>query len=163
MFSHRDIYKYTWTSPEGKTQNHIDHVLIDRRRHSIILDIRSFRGADCDSDHHLVVAKVRERLAVSKRAAKNTDMDKFNLNKLNEGEVKEQYHVTIRDKFSVLENLKDNGDIIENIQFSTEESIGHCESKHHKPWFDEKYSKLVDRRKQAKLKWSQDPSEVNEK
>jgi hypothetical protein len=83
MFSHRDIYKYTWTSPERKTQNHIDHVLIDRRRHSIILDVRSFRGADCDSDHHLVVAKVRERLAVSKRAAKNTDMDKFNLNKLN--------------------------------------------------------------------------------
>jgi hypothetical protein len=34
--------------------------------------------------------------------------------------------------------------------------------KHHKPWFDEECSKLVDQRRQAKLLWLQDPSEVNE-
>jgi endonuclease/exonuclease/phosphatase family metal-dependent hydrolase len=62
MFAHRSIHKYTWTSPDGKTHNQIDHILIDRRRHSSILDVRFFRGADCDSDHYLVVAKVRERL-----------------------------------------------------------------------------------------------------
>jgi hypothetical protein len=47
----------------------IDHILIDKRRHSSILDVRSFRGADCDTDHCLVVAEVSVRLAVSKRAA----------------------------------------------------------------------------------------------
>jgi endonuclease/exonuclease/phosphatase family metal-dependent hydrolase len=66
MFPHRSIHKHTWTCPDGKTHNHIDHILIDRRRHSSILNVKSFRGADCDSDHYLVVAKVRERLAVSK-------------------------------------------------------------------------------------------------
>jgi hypothetical protein len=34
--------------------------------------------------------------------------------------------------------------------------------KYHKPWFDEECSELVDRRKQAKLQWLQDPSVVNE-
>jgi hypothetical protein len=53
-------------SPDGKTHNQIDHILVDRRRHSIILDVQSFRAADCDSDHYLVVAKVKERLAVNK-------------------------------------------------------------------------------------------------
>jgi len=66
MFPHWNIHKYTWTSPGGKTHNQIDHVLLDRRWHSSVLDVRSFRGADCDTDHYLVIAKVRERLAVGK-------------------------------------------------------------------------------------------------
>jgi hypothetical protein len=36
----------------------------------------------------LAVVKVGERLAVSKRAIKKMDMDRFNLKKLNEREVK---------------------------------------------------------------------------
>jgi hypothetical protein len=70
MFPYRSIYKYTWTSPDGKTHNQIDHILVDRRRHSNVLDVRSFRAAGCDSDHYLVVAKVRERLAVKKQRSK---------------------------------------------------------------------------------------------
>jgi hypothetical protein len=33
--------------------------------------------------------------------------------------------------------------------------------KKHKPWFDEECYKLLDQRKQAKLQWLQDPSEIN--
>jgi hypothetical protein len=84
MFPHRDIHKYTWTCPEGKTHNQIDHILIDRRQHSSVLDVRSFRGADCDTELYLVVAKVRERLAVTKRMVKKVDMERFNLKNLNE-------------------------------------------------------------------------------
>jgi hypothetical protein len=50
----------------------------------------------------------------------------------------------------------------ENIKISAQESLGYCESNHHKPWFDDKCSKLFDQRKQAKLQWLQDPREVNE-
>jgi hypothetical protein len=97
------------------------------------------------------------------------DMERFNLKKLNEGEVKEQYQVTIKNRFSALENLEDNGDINrawdgirENINISAKMCIGHCEAKRHRPWFNEECSKFVDRRKQAKLQWLQDPSVVNE-
>ena len=73
MFLHQDIHKYTWTSPDGKTHYQIDHILIDRRWHSSILDARSFRGADCDTGHYLMVAKVKERLAVNKQMAQKFD------------------------------------------------------------------------------------------
>jgi hypothetical protein len=114
--------------------------LIDSGWHSSILDVRSFIGPDRDTDHYLVVAKIKERLAVSKRPVDKMDMDRFNLNKLNKGKVKQQYQVTIKNRFSALENLKDNGDInrawdtiTENIKHSAKESIGHCEARCHKP------------------------------
>jgi hypothetical protein len=59
--------------------------LRDRRRHSHILAVRSFRARDFDTDHYAVVAKVRERLAVSKQNNR-VYMEMFNLKKLNEKE-----------------------------------------------------------------------------
>jgi hypothetical protein len=50
--------------------------------------VQSFRGVDCDTDHYLVVAKIRERLAVSKQAAQKVDAERFNLKKLSDLEVR---------------------------------------------------------------------------
>jgi hypothetical protein len=74
MFPHRNIHTYTWTSSDGKTHNQIDHILVDRRRHSNVPDVLSFRAADCDTDHYLVVAKVRMRLAVNKQRTQRFHM-----------------------------------------------------------------------------------------
>ena len=91
--------------------------------------MRSFRGADCDTDHYLVIANVRERLAVGIPAAQKFDRQRFNLRKLNESELREQYQIEITNRFAALENLNDDEDvnrtwenIKENIQTSAEES-----------------------------------------
>jgi CTP-dependent riboflavin kinase len=110
--------------------------LIDRRQHSSILDVRSFRAADCDTDHYLVVAKVRERLAVSKQTTYRVHMERFNLKKLNRVECKEQYFVEILNRFAALENLDTDVDINrvletirENIKISAKEGLGYYELK----------------------------------
>jgi hypothetical protein len=104
-------------------------MLIDRRWHLSILDVQSFRGVQCNTDHYLVVAKVRERLAVSKQAAQKFDGEVFNLRKLNELEVMKQYQIKISDWFAALDNLHasknrnrawENNK--ENIKTSTKES-----------------------------------------
>jgi hypothetical protein len=70
--------------------NHIVLILIDRRRHSSVPDICSFRAEDCDTDNYLVVARVRETVAVNKQRSHRFHMERFNLKNLNEVEVKKR-------------------------------------------------------------------------
>ena len=163
MFRHRDIHKYVWTSPEGKTLSQIDHILIDRRWLSSTLDVRSFRGDDCDTDHYLVFAKVRKG---SKLATQKFNVDRFNLRKLYDLEFRKQYQIEISNRFVALENLSDNESILrawenikENIKTSAKDSLGLHELQQHKPWFDEECLRSSDQRKQTKMHWLQDPSQ----
>jgi len=64
--------------------------LIERRWHSSTLGVQSFKGADCDTDHCLVVGDIRERWAQSKQAAQRFDGERFNLRELNELEVRKK-------------------------------------------------------------------------
>ena len=61
-FPHRDIHEATWVSPDGKTRNQIDHVLINKKFRKSVIDTRVYRSADIGSDHHLVCTKVKLRL-----------------------------------------------------------------------------------------------------
>jgi hypothetical protein len=132
VFPHSNIHKYTWTFPDGKTHNHIDHILVDRQRHSSVLDVRSYRAADCDTDHYLVVAKIRQRLAVNKQRSQRFHMERFNLKKINEVEAKEKYHVEVSNRFAALKDLDAEAEINsawetirENIKISAEGRLGY--------------------------------------
>lgn len=59
-YPHKGIHKQTWKSPDGKTNNHIDHTLIDERSTSSILDVKSCRVADSNSEHFLVEGNYRK-------------------------------------------------------------------------------------------------------
>ncbi|KAJ4451928.1 hypothetical protein ANN_03409 [Periplaneta americana] len=155
-FPHKDIHKYTWTSPDGLTHNQIDHILIDKRRHTSIVDIRTFRGADCNSDHYLVIGELRERLSVAKRVEQQVNITKFNILKLKDEEAKQNYQVEISNRFATLESSDevekelDVNSVWENIRDSikiaAEQSIGYYETKKKKPWFDEDCCMVVERR-----------------
>jgi len=116
---------------DGKTYNQIDHVLIDRRWYSNVLDVRSFWGAECDTDHYLVIAEVRKRLAVRKQAAQRLVRQRFKLSKLNDLEVRKEYQIDIKNRFAALDNMNEEEDvnrtwenIKENIKTSAKESKG---------------------------------------
>ncbi|KAK3709747.1 hypothetical protein RRG08_028783 [Elysia crispata] len=68
IFPHKDIHKATWVSPDGGTENQIDHICISRKFRRSLQDVRVFRGADIGSDHHLVIATFQLKL---KRYSRN--------------------------------------------------------------------------------------------
>ncbi|CAH8665796.1 unnamed protein product [Schistosoma curassoni] len=62
IFPHKRIHKATWISPDHTTENQIDHICINKKFRRTMEDVRTRRGADVASDHHLVVANLKLKL-----------------------------------------------------------------------------------------------------
>jgi hypothetical protein len=102
-----------------------------------------------------VVVKVKERLSARKQAAQKTDVERFNLKKLREMEVRKQFQTEICNRFEALDNLNDSEDINrawenikENVKISAKEMLGLYGQKQHK-----ECSQVLVQRKQAKMQW----------
>ena len=50
---------YTWTSPDGQHRNQIDYILCSQRWRNSIQSTKTRPGADCGSDHELLITKFR--------------------------------------------------------------------------------------------------------
>ena len=62
IFQQHERRLYTWTSPDGQHQNQIDYILCIQRWRSSIQSAKTRPGADCGSDHELLIAKFRLKL-----------------------------------------------------------------------------------------------------
>ena len=69
LFQQHKRRLYTWTSPGGQHRNQIDFILCSQRRRSSIQSAKTRLGADCGSDHELLIAKFR---LILKNVGKNT-------------------------------------------------------------------------------------------
>ena len=59
LFQQHKRRLYTWTSPNGQYRNQIDFILCSQRWRSSIQSAKTRMGADCGTDHELLIAKFR--------------------------------------------------------------------------------------------------------
>ena len=62
LFQQHKRRLYTWTSPDGQHRNQIDYILCSQRWRSSIESTKARPGADCGSDHELLITKFRLKL-----------------------------------------------------------------------------------------------------
>ena len=70
---------YTWTSSDGQYRNQIDYILCSQRWRSCIQSAKTRPGADCGSDHELLIAKFRLKL---KKVGETTRPFRYDLNQI---------------------------------------------------------------------------------
>ena len=70
---------YTWISPGGEHQNQIDYILCSQRWRSSIQSTKTRPGADCGSDHKLLIAKFRLKF---KKVGKTTRSFRYDHNQI---------------------------------------------------------------------------------
>ena len=58
LFQQHKRRLYTWTSPDGQHQNQIDYILCSKRWKSSRQSTKTRPGADCGSDHELLIVNL---------------------------------------------------------------------------------------------------------
>ena len=79
LFQQHKRRLYTWISPDGQNWNQTDYILCSQRWRSSIQSSKTRPGADCGSDHNLLIAKFR---LILKKIGKTTRPCKYDLNQI---------------------------------------------------------------------------------
>ncbi|KAL4152896.1 hypothetical protein QTP88_000729 [Uroleucon formosanum] len=158
---HKEIHKGTWRSPDGRYINQIDHVLVNARFSNSILDVRTFRGAECGSDHFLVLGKLKVQLKKRKKR-KEEQTELFDIQKLYDLKICEDFCKNISNEFNN-EHIDNENDDIESlwsiirnvIRKATKKTVGKRRFMRN-PWFNQLCENALQRRKQAREVWLKD-------
>ena len=138
-----------WTSPNGQYQNQIDYILCSQRWRSSIQSGKTRPGADCGSDHELLIAKFRLKL---KKVGKTTRPFRYDQN-----QIPYVYTVEVRNRFRGLD-LVDRVpeelwtkvcDIVEKALIKTIPKKKKCKKA---KWLSEEALQIAEKRRQVKGK-----------
>ena len=119
LFQQHKRWLYTWTLPDGQYWNLTDYILCSQRWRSSIKSTKTKPGADCGSDHELLIPNFRLKL---KKVEKSTRPFRYDLN-----QIPYDYTVEVRNRFKGLdlidrvpdERLMEVHDIVEETGIKT--------------------------------------------
>ena len=154
FFAHKKIHLATWESPDGKTNNQIDHFLIDGRHFSDVINVRTCRGANVDSDHFLVVAVLRAKISRA-QCEKYKAARKFAINKLKDPEVANTFASNISTRVNQLPQQSDTHSwqhLNEIIKSEAVNTLGYQTPNDSKTWFDNDCAKATEEKNEARVK-----------
>ena len=158
IFPHKQNHKLTWVSPDKRTVNQIDHILINNKWRTSLQDVRVYRGADAYSDHYLVKTSIKLKL---RKTTQQTQKRKvLDMQSLQVATKRKQFVLEVKNRFSCLEFLEDKHNdsvqdswncIKEAYVETAKDILGYRKGKH-KEWLSAGTWDKIEERKKLKEK-----------
>ncbi|CAH1721690.1 unnamed protein product [Aphis gossypii] len=165
-FPRKNIHKETWLSPGGRYSSQIDHVLIENKHKTIIKNVKSYRGADADTDHYLILIDFRVKMSMEWKK-KQKILEKYEVDKLKNKETLQTYQETVtnllgrREGFDT-EQIEESWIAIKtSITESAEKVIQLTQRKKTKKWFNDNCKQVIRERNEARIKAIHTPTPEN--
>jgi len=168
FYCHKNIHKFSWTQPRRGLRSIIDYLIMRQQSKLKTLDVRVYRGAECGTDHHLIIAKVLIKYRASNKirpglnSPEKIDKKRYNLESLKHETSQFLYKLRLATKLHnvTIEN-KTAEELYEQIKGciheAAREAIGYIEidEKQNPEWWSHEMTELVDTKKKAYQIWLQ--------
>ena len=165
LFPHKPTHKSTWISPDLQTENQIDHITITKKWRRVLLDVRVKRGADINSDHHLLVGEFRMELAAKKKTD-NKVQRRFEIRKRQNTKTRQELGITLQNRFQTLEegkNIDEKWTRCKNAITDTCEQVLGCWEARRKDWITDDTWEDIEARRETKMKLNKEADDTREK
>ncbi|XP_062619668.1 uncharacterized protein LOC134281201 [Saccostrea cucullata] len=160
FFTHRDIHKLTWNSPNGRDKNQTNHLMINCIRRRSVLNVRVKRSVDVGSDQHLVTALIKINL--KKAEVRLNTQTRFDNQRLRDNTTKAAFIIDLRIRFQILQDTHDKGEeanmdntwkqVTQLYTESSKKKLGVCKRNIKKDWIQQETLIAIEERKEIKKK-----------
>ena len=141
--------QWMWESPDQKTHNKIDYIMINNKYKNCVTNARSFPSADIGSDHQLVIANLRLKFKTMRKTKYPKRYDVF---KLKNPQTKSNYEIEIGGRFAPLLDLPDTDTDAQTMweemktafNKTSKKILGYKKQKQEKPWISEEVIQLTE-------------------
>ena len=131
----------------------------------MLLDVRVKRGADINSDHHLLVGEFRMKLAAKKKTD-NKVQRRFEIRKLQNTKIRQELGITLRNRFQALEegkNIDEKWARCKNAITDTCEQVLGCWEARRKDWITDDTWEAIEARRETKMKLNKEADDTRKK
>ncbi|VDP54683.1 unnamed protein product [Schistosoma curassoni] len=104
ILPHKRIHKATWISLDHTTENQIDHICVNKKFRRTMEDVRTRRGADVASDHHLVVANLKLKLKKNWTTGQAA-LQMFNTTFLRDVDLLNEFKIALNNRLRAIQDL----------------------------------------------------------
>ena len=155
MFKNHIRRKWTWISPDKSTKNLIDYIIVSKDWFTSFLDCKVRPGADCDSDHRLLCAKMK--MKGFRKSSTNSTPVRYDLDKLLQPEIKQQFYIETNNRFEILSKVVEENppeELWQKMKLiyheTAEKILGKQKHKKTKPWISQETIDMADQKKASR-------------